>query len=131
MERPRDLGADGKHPRSFQREITVRAPDLVDPELPEEHEARRVDIGQPVTAKALELPEHGLVVARVEREQPEAGQIAHGEAEGAGGILAEPVEKPAVGLGYDGQRREPSPWRVSEESGRRLMIFDRSGRGRR
>jgi hypothetical protein len=96
------IAAAGGYSRSFHGEIKVRAPHLVDFEFREEHEARCVDISKPVTSKAIELPEHGRMVGRVKCEQPETGQIAQGEAEGAGRVLAEPMEKPAVGLGYEG-----------------------------
>lgn len=65
------------------------------------------------------------MVVRVKGQEPQAGQIAQGEAEGAGGVLAKPVEKPAISLGDDGQRRKPSPGRVSEQARRRLMIVIR------
>lgn len=91
-------------PGPGQPEIPIGPPDLADASFLEEHQARRIDIRQLAPAEPIErLPDFD-VMGGVERQQLETGKVTEGQAEGAGGLLTQPVQEPAVGLGDDRER---------------------------
>jgi len=68
---PVDSPTDGNDARALQGQVTVGAPHVADAEGPEEHEARRVDVGQLSSSKPFQLLEDGAAVLRGEGKEPE------------------------------------------------------------
>ena len=108
--------ADRENAGALEPEIPVGSPHLSDPELPEPHQARCVDIRELVSAQALELAEDFRVMLRVDRQQLESRELGQGETERSSRLFAQAMEEPAVGLGDHGERGQPPSGRIGEET---------------
>lgn len=66
-------------PSASQSQITIGPPNLVDAKGSEEHEARRVHVGQLVAPKPLQLLDRGGLMLGSERKKLEPRELPEGE----------------------------------------------------
>jgi hypothetical protein len=66
------------------------------------------------------------MVRLIDRQEPEPWKVRERGAKVVGGVLPETVQKPAVSLGNDSERREPSPRGIGKQTHGGLMMAIRT-----